>query len=113
MGSMKRAGWAGLLLMVALAAGCRTKDIRTMILYVPEMKNVACSDVVVRAISRCQGVLPNSVNVDLDRRTVTVEYDSIQTAFKNIEFAVAEAGFRANLIPAKPEAVAALPENCR
>ena len=39
------------------AVSCRTKDIRTMIIQVPAMKNAACVDVVTKAVARCPGVL--------------------------------------------------------
>ena len=110
---MKKAWWAGLWMAVILVSGCRTRDVRTVVVFVPEMKNAACSDIVVRAISRCQGVLPNSIQPDMARRTVTVQYESMVTALKNVEFSVAEAGFKANEVPANAEAAKALPPECR
>lgn len=103
-----------LLLAISLAAvSCRTKDVRTVLVYVPGMKNSACSEIVVRSVSKCVGVDVAQTRVDLTKRTVTVTYDSLITALKNIEFAIAEAGFQANEIPAKEDAVKALPPECR
>ena len=79
----------------------------------PEMKNEACAAVVGAALRKQAGVQPKGVAIDLDKRTVTVRYDSMMTAQKNLEFAVAEAGFQANEVPAKAEAVKALPPECR
>lgn len=101
--------------MVCVALGavsCRTRDVRTVLILVPEMKNTACRDIVVRAVAGCVGVDSSKIVVSLPRRTVTVSYDSLLTALKNIEFAVAESGFQANEVPAKPEAVKKLPPEC-
>ena len=101
--------------MVCLAlvsASCRTRDVRTVLILVPEMKNTACRDIVVKAVSGCVGVDPSKIVVSLPKRTVTVSYDSLLTALKNIEFAIADSGFQANEIPAKPEAAGKLPPEC-
>ena len=104
--------WA-ILGLSLVAVSCRTKDIRTVLVYVPEMKNVACSEIVARAISKSTGVDASKTRVDLSTRTVTVTYDSLVTALKNIEFSIAEAGFQANEVPAKEDAAKALPPECR
>ncbi len=53
------------------------------------------------AISRLDGVFDDSITFH-DTGSVTVRYDSMKLARKNIEYAVVEAGFGANDIPAKP-----------
>jgi len=101
--------------MAGLALGavsCRTRDVRTVLILVPEMKNAACSDIVVKAVAGCVGVNPSKIVVSLPKRTVTVSYDSLLTALKNIEFAVADSGFQANEVPAKQEAARKLPPEC-
>ena len=110
---MRRFGLAATMCLALVTASCRTKDVRTVLIYVPEMRNIACSEIVVRAVSRCIGVVTSKVEVDLSRRTVTVSYDSLVTALKNLEFAIAEAGFQANEIPAKEDAARNLPPECR
>gem|GEM_PF-550088 len=107
------AGAALFLIVAASCVGCRTRDMRTMIIHVPGMRNDACREIVVSAIMKFQGVDPISVRVDMKRRLVTVTYDSLVLSLKNIEFAVAEAGFQANDVPAKQEAANALPPECR
>lgn len=77
------------------------------------MKNQACAQVVVNALGRQEGVQPGKVDVDFARRVVTVQYDSLMTARKNLEFAVAEAGFQANEVPANALAAGALPVECK
>jgi copper chaperone CopZ len=94
------------------AASCRSRDVRTVLILVPEMKNSACSDIVVKAVARCAGVNASKIVVSLPKRTVTVSYDSLQTALKNIEFSIADSGFQANEVPAKPEAARNLPPEC-
>lgn len=98
---------------VGIGASCRKRDMRTIVIQVPGMKNEACSRIVKDALLRTPGVLQESVSTDVAAHTVTATYDSIFLAKKNIEFAVAEAGFAANDIPAKAEAAAKLPPECR
>ena len=110
---MKRLTCLLLVTLCVLALSCRTKDIRTVFVLVPEMKNVACADVVLKAVNRIQGVQPDLTRVDLEKRAVIVTYDSLLTALKNIEFVIADAGFQANEVPANTNAVRALPPECR
>lgn len=77
------------------------------------MKNEACARVVGIALGRHAGIQANGITVDLAKRIVIVRYDSMVTAHKNLEFAVAEAGFQANEVPAKADAAKALPPECR
>ena len=101
------------LCVAALAVSCRTKDIRTVAIRVPEMKNQSCAQIVGEAVARQQGVLRERVELDPVNRVVRVTYDSMQLAIKNIEHAIADAGFQANDIPANPKAREALPADCR
>jgi hypothetical protein len=50
---------------------------------------------------------------DVAARTVTVTYNSMRLAIKNIEYAITAAGFDVNEEQARPEARQALPEGCR
>jgi copper chaperone CopZ len=99
--------------LVALAVSCRRQDFRTVVVHVPEMKNEACGTLIASTLIQQQGIAAANIQVDMSRRTVTVRYDSLQRANKNIEFAVANAGFAANSIPANPEAARNLPPECR
>jgi copper chaperone CopZ len=60
------------------------------------------ADVVVKALSKTEGVITDSIKVEDGK--VTVTYDSMRTAIKNLEFVIAEAGFNAGAIPADPKA---------
>jgi copper chaperone CopZ len=100
--------------MAVLASfGCRKQDIRTFTLSVPDMKNSACATVIVNALSHEQTIAADNIQVDLAGRKVTVKYDSILRAQKNLVFCVAKAGFTCNGVPANPEAVKALPAECK
>jgi len=110
---MKRIYPVVLLFAVAvLCFSCRKRDIRTIKIHVPEMKNTACATLVNKKLSRVPGVKVETVRIDIARRTVTVSYDSIVLSMKNIEFAIAEAGFKANDIPADEKAARNLPPEC-
>lgn len=123
----------GLFLSAALAAavllaGCRQQDIRTVTIQVPAMKNAACAQIVSEAVAwelaGNPGERPNRqlarslqlsglLSLDLTNRTVRVKYDSLKMSLKNIEFAIADAGFEANNTPASKSAAAQLPQDCR
>jgi copper chaperone CopZ len=86
------------------------KDVRTIEINVPDMKNAACGEIVRKAVLSTPNV--RSGEIDLQRRTVMVTYDSIQLSLKNIEFNIADAGFAADLVPANQEARKKLPPEC-
>ncbi len=107
--------------VLALGAGCRQHDYRTLEIGVPDMRNEACGRLVSRAVSRLPGLQPSSLKLDYDARTVTLVYDSLLASDKNAEYMIAKAGFRVIAeslgktfeIPADPVAAAALPADCR
>jgi len=110
---MNRFGFSICLLSAFVLVSCRQSDVRTAEISVPEMKNNACAQLVVNAIGKQVGVRTNNIEVDLGRRMIVFKYDSLVLARKNLEFAIAEAGFRANDVPANLEAAKALPPECR
>lgn len=77
----------------------------------PKVTSNQAAEIVIKALSGADGVQDASVNVG--NGTVTVTYDSMKTAVKNLEFVVAEAGFSAGEIPADRKAQAALPQALR
>jgi hypothetical protein len=80
------------------------------------MKNETCGRIIGSAIMRLPGLdprNPNTLSFNLRDGTVSVTYDSMVIARKNIEGAIADAGFAANDIPADAKAAAALPPDCR
>lgn len=108
-----------LLLLAGLlaAGGCRTKDVRTIVIHAPGVRCNACAERVTRALVALEGVDAKALAVDVAKGTVTVTYDSMLVAIKNLEFAVAAAGYAVEAkpypLPADPTAVAALPAECR
>jgi copper chaperone CopZ len=96
--------------VLMLLTSCRVKDIRTIEISVPDMKNAACAEIVRKAVLTTPNV--RSGEIDMQRRTVTVTYDSIQLSLKNIEFSIADAGFAADMVPANDEARKKLPPEC-
>jgi copper chaperone CopZ len=100
-------------LVLAGTLSCRKQDVRTARIHVPQMAGPLCVDRVLERVRRVPGVLGDQVAVDSIRRDITVPYDSLKLSLKNIEYALAKAGFQANNIPADERARAALPESCR
>ena len=104
----------GVLLLALSGSSCRQHDYRTLVINVPEMRNQACVREISKALARSPGLTRrNSVKFDIPKRQITVTYDSLLTANKNLEFLVVKAGFEANGIPADKKAAAALPPDCR
>jgi len=90
---------------------CRMSDVRTVTVQVPQMKNAQCEKIISATLGKADGVDPNSIK--FGRGTVTVTYDSMKLAIKNIEFVIAGAGFDADEIAASPEARAKLSPECK
>jgi copper chaperone CopZ len=94
-----------------LACGCFRQDVRTLVVNVPQMKSADCSKIIQGALSRIEGII--SAEPDLEKRTMSITYNSTKLSIKNIEFLIAGVGFDANDEQGKPEAKAALPAGCR
>lgn len=86
-------------------------DVRTIKVKVPQMKNEACQQRVVDALSKAEGV--QTSQPDLAAHTVDVTYDALKLGIKNIEYVIAGSGFDANDSAAPKEARDALPPECR
>jgi len=96
--------------VIALAllafAGCRQKDVRDFEIEVPALgKSAEVERDVKGALSACVGIEMATVKIDAEKRRVALKYDSMQTAKKNIEMAIAQAGYTANGVT--PESIAA------
>ena len=109
---------AALILQAAVAAmlftGCRVSDVREATIIAPDVRNEACQQVVLKALK----ALPGSesleiVTADFATGTIVVRYDSMKVGTKNLEDAIAQAGFAAGPFPANPEAASKLPPECR
>ncbi|NQT93379.1 MAG: hypothetical protein HQ559_11510 [Lentisphaerae bacterium] len=82
----------------------------TAVISVPDMGSATDANVVVDAIAYARiGRDDPRVNVSASSRRVMAAYESIFVSLKNIEYAIACAGFDANRIPAKLGEEDALP----
>ncbi|MBU4200726.1 MAG: heavy-metal-associated domain-containing protein [Verrucomicrobia bacterium] len=104
------AGILAVLILLGLSA-CRKQDIRTVVIKVPGMKNPACTKLIQDAFLRQPGI--QSIRPDFQNRELTITYNSMVVALKNLEFTIAGVGFDANNIKAFTNAVAGLPPECR
>ncbi len=104
---------ATILATVALLAtiSCRIRDVRTVVIDVPRLRGEECAHRLHRLLLGVDGVDHGALRLEPGRITVT--YDSMKLALKNLEYAIAAAGFDANEIPADPQARERLPEQCR
>ena len=100
-----------LLMTVILLASCRQVDIRKIVIKVPGLKNQVCAKIIQDAFMKQPGIV--SIQPDFQQRELTVTYNSMVIAIKNIEFTIAEVGFDANDEKARTNAVAVLPPECR
>ena len=92
---------------VALLAGCRVSDVREMTVKVPDMAAESDVQQVRAALAPLIGIDKDKTVFDVATRTIKVRYDSMQIAHKNIEIAIAEAGYDANGISAVRKPLAA------
>ena len=104
------AGIMAVLVLLGLGA-CRKQDLRTVVIKVPGMNNSACTKIIQDAFLHQPGI--QSIRPDFQQRQLVITYNSMVLALKNLEFAIAKAGFDANDIKAFTNAVAALPPECR
>ncbi len=97
--------------VLLIGFACRQRDIRTVTIDVPQMRGEECARIVYGVLANLNGVQADSL--DMEPGAVTVTYDSMRLALKNLEHALAAAGFQANEIPPDPDAREQLPERCR
>lgn len=83
-----------------LATGCRVSDVREMSVSVPAMAGDADVQNIRKALSSLNGVNKDQAVFDLQEKRIVLTYDSMVIAKKNIEIAIAEAGYDANSIKA-------------
>ena len=91
-------------------AGCSDIELSNLAIFVDQRTNIytlrAEYKTVSGALAGC-GIV--SYDFDMPNACMRVEYDSMQTAKKNIEMAIAEAGYTANGVT--PESVGAKPKD--
>ena len=80
-------------LALGLLGACRQSDMRTLIVRVPQVTNAACESRVRQALQPLKGI--ESLEFDHAAGTLTLRYESMILAHKNIEHAIIAAGFEA------------------
>ncbi len=85
-------------------AGCRRSDVRDFSVHVPDVtrENI---QLVGSVLGRYGGIDMSSLSFDDTKKVLSLKYDSMQIAKKNIEMAIAKTGFTANGVT--PESVGA------
>lgn len=101
---MKNTIYVFLALVGLVCAGCRRTDVRDFAVDVPGMAEADLPQVVA-ALSPYMGVERSSIRFDAAAHRITLKYDSMQIAKKNIEMAIAKIGFTANGVT--PESIGA------
>ena len=94
----------GIALALLALAGCRQKDVREFTVEVPALtqtNEVAVTTAIRNALAGCCGIDMASLQFDSANHSLRLRYDSMQTAKKNIEMAIAKIGYVANGV--KPE----------
>lgn len=100
MATMKHMGMLVALAGALLFSGCRISDIRVLTVNVPGLSSEADIAHIRQALAPLNGVDKDKMAFDLKAHTVVVTFDSMVVANKNIEIAIAEAGYDANEITA-------------
>ncbi len=85
---------------VAVAlSGCRQQDVRTFRVHLAGAEGTNDFERIRGVLIRLEGVQPDSIRF-FEVGEVELRYDSMKLARKNIEYAIAGAGYGANEIPA-------------
>ena len=93
--------------LILALAGCRRTDVRSFAVDVPQATE-ADLPVLKASLDRYAGGGKSTIKFDAAARRLTLRYDSMQIAKKNIEMAIAGAGFTANGVT--PESIGATPK---
>lgn len=88
------------MLCVVLMSGCRVSDVREFTIRVPAMAGEEDVARIRKALAPLSGVNEEQGVFDVQKHTITLTFDSMVVAHKNIEIAIAEAGYDANEITA-------------
>ena len=75
------------LLLLLLTSGCRREDIREMTVSMPSLTE-ADKAKVVEALAKYNGIRKDSYVWDMNAKTLTLSYDSMQIAQANIRYAI-------------------------
>ena len=90
-----------LLTFSLLVCGCRREDVREMTVSMPGLQE-ADKAKVVEALAKYNGIEKDSYKWDMNAKTLTLRYDSMQIAQANIRYAIDEKGVKV-AFPAKTD----------
>ena len=76
-----------------ILCGCRREDVREMTVSMPSLTE-ADKAKVVEALAKYNGVDKSSYTWDMNAKTLTLRYDSMQIAQANIRYAIDEKGVK-------------------
>lgn len=81
------------ILALALFGGCRRADVRSMTV---EFESISAAEqsIVLKALARYEGIDKSSYAWDLEKRTLTLKYDSMKLAQSNVRYSIDEAGVK-------------------
>ena len=79
--------------LALLLSGCRREDIREMTVTMPGLTE-ADKAKVVEALQKYNGIQKDSYVWDMNAKTLTLRYDSMQIAQANIRYAIDEKGVK-------------------
>ena len=89
------------IILLASVAGCRRTDVREVTVSLPEL-NESSRQMVVQALSKCSGIQKDSYVWDMEKKTLTLRYDSMTTAQTNIRMTIAAKGVKVDFPPNNP-----------
>ncbi len=102
--------WIGFSL-IAVLAGCYRNDTRILTFDVPGLKSEDCAAILQQAMGKIEGI--EAAEADIGNRKLTVTFNGLKLATKNVEYVIAGAGFDVNDTTAPQQARNNLPEGCR
>ena len=82
-----------LLLFTSLVCGCRREDVREMTVSMPTLTEGDKAKVI-EALQKYNGIRKDSYVWDMNAKTLTLRYDSMQIAQANIRYAIDEKGVK-------------------
>lgn len=82
-----------LIVLVLVLTGCRREDVREMTVSIPSLSE-SNRALIVEALAKYNGIEKDSYRWDMQAKTLTLRYDSMQIAQANIRYAIDEKGVK-------------------
>lgn len=76
-----------------LNISCYRNEMRSLEIHVPAMAGEVCKKVIMKQFLPLRGLEQDSIIFDYDKRMISLSYNSLEISSKNLEHAVAKAGF--------------------